>query len=157
MTDQRIEDEVRALLLVEHFDEQVRDQLVALGPEALVELKTHASGPRRGIAGHIKARAIVALGDWPDTDVVETLDHVLSGTHLDSRLRAASALGQLGTADAVGALANRASAASEGVEVATIARALSQIDRPDARTAVRRLRQALEDDVVKTQVRDALK
>ena len=157
MAEQTMQDKVRALLLVEHFDEKVRDQLVALGPEALTELKTHASGPRLGIAGHIKARAIVALGDWPDTDVVETLDDVLSGTHLDSRLRAVSSLGQLGTADAVGVLANRAAAASEGVEVATIARALSQIDRPDARTAVKRLRRELEDDVVKTQVRDALK
>lgn len=156
MASETIDEQVRRLLLVEHFDERARDKVKALGDDAFAAVQRHAEGSSRGEAGFLKARAIVVLGDWDRADAVETLTTVLVDRHLDSRLRAADSLGRIGTDPAITALRNRAATADAGVEVATLARSLARIDRPEAQAALSELRAAVEDTEQLRQVDDAI-
>lgn len=152
MTDASIAEKVRKLLLVEHFDEQARAKLVELGEDAVEAIQGHANGPRRGLDGLLKTRAIAALGDLSSDVALPTLQSALRDRDLDTRLRAASALGQLGGAEAVEALEARTQNTQSTLEISAIAGALSEIDLPEAATALDRVRLAVEDQTARSQI-----
>lgn len=100
----------------------------------------------------LKARAIVALGDWPTEEAVDTLADAISNRHLETRMRAATALGDVATDRAVAVLADRAERSDDGVELAAIVRSLARIERSDAGEALRRIRASIAKDDVRRQV-----
>lgn len=153
MPDPPLDGRVRRLLLTEHFDATTRSRLRDLGDVALDGLRACALGPDRGEHAVLKARAIVALGDWPDDAAFEALERALGDRRLDTRLRAANALGDHDSPRAVDALVRRAGGgAVDGAELATIARSLARIDRPDATSALEQLRSGIADPDVRRQV-----
>ncbi len=136
MPDTTIDDSVRRLLLAEHFDAQARQRLRDLGDVALEGLRAAATGSDRGEAAVMKARAIVALGDWPEDEAIETLAAVSGDRRLETRMRAAVALGDIGSDRAVSVLVDRADRADDGVELAEIAGSLGRIGSPGAVAAL---------------------
>lgn len=152
MPDTTLDDRVRRLLLAEHFDDRTRQRLRDLGDVALEGLRACARGSDRGEAAVLKARAIVALGDWPAEEAVDTLADAISGRRLETRMRAAAALGDVATDRAVSVLADRAERCDDGVELAAIARSLARIDSSDADEALRRVRASIAADDVRRQV-----
>lgn len=156
MPDTTLDDRVRRLLLAEHFDDRTRQRLRDLGDVALAGLRACATGSDRGEAAVLKARAIVALGDWPADEAVDTLADALGDRRLETRVRAATALGDVATGRAVTALSDRAERSEDGVELATIARSLARIDRADADEALGRVRASIAADDVRRQVDLAL-
>lgn len=152
MPDTTLDDRVRRLLLAEHFDDRTRQKLRDLGDVALEGLRACARGSDRGEAAVLKARAIVALGDWPAEEAVDTLADALSDRRLETRMRAAAALGDVATDRAVSLLADRAERCDDGVELAAIARSLARIDRSDADEALGRVRASIAADDVRRQV-----
>lgn len=152
MADTTLDDRVRRLLLAEHFDDRARQKLRDLGDVALEELRAAARGSDRGEAAVLKARAIVALGDWPAEEAVDTLADAISDRRLETRMRAAAALGDVATDRAVSVLADRAKQCDDGVELAAIARSLARIDSSDAEEALGRLRTSIAAEDVRRQV-----
>ncbi|WP_432479203.1 HEAT repeat domain-containing protein [Nocardioides sp. GXQ0305] len=152
MPETTLDDRVRRLLLAEHFDDRTRQRLRDLGDVALEGLRACARGPDRGEAAVLKARALVALGDWPADEAVDTLAGALDDRRLENRMRAAAALGDVATDRAVSVLADRAEHCDDGVELAAIARSLARIDRDDAHEALGRLRTSVATDDVRRQV-----
>jgi HEAT repeat protein len=153
MPDISVDERVRTLLLVEHFDARARGRLRDLGDVALEGLRACALGGDRGEQAVLKSRALVALGDWPDDAALETLERALVDRRLDTRLRAATALGDQGSVRAVDALARRArGGVADGAELATIARSLARIDRPEAASALAEVRSDVADAAVRRQV-----
>ena len=152
MPDTTLDDRVRRLLLAEHFDDRTRQRLRDLGDVALEGLLACARGSDRGEAAVLKARAIVALGDWPAEKAVDTLADAISDRRLETRMRAAGALGDVATDRAVSVLADRAARCDDGVELAAIARSLARIDRSDADEALARVRASIAADDVRRQV-----
>ena len=149
MSDESIAAEVRKLLQAEHFDEQARAKLVELGEAAVEIIQAHATGPRRGIDGLLRMRAIAALADLPSEAALATLQSALLDRDLDTRLRAASALGQLGGAGAVEALEARTNDTESTLEISAIAGALTEIDIPEASAALDRVRLAASDETTR--------
>ena len=152
MPDTTLDDRVRRLLLAEHFDDRTRQKLRDLGDVALEGLRACARGSDRGEAAVLKARAIVALGDWPAEEAVDTLADAITDRRLETRMRAATALGDVATDRAVSVLAERAERCESGVELAAIARSLARIDRSDADEALGRVRASIAADDVRRQV-----
>ena len=148
MTDEAIEIEVRRLLSVEHFDERARERLRALGDDALEVLKGLATGPVRGEHRPLKSRAIIALADWDDADVIDTLADVLDDRDLDSRIRASRTLGAIGGPAAEQCLATYAETAPTDIELASVARVLARSGGPIAARALRDIRERTESPSV---------
>ena len=152
MPDTTLDDRVRRLLLAEHFDDQARHRLRDLGDVALEGLRACATGSDRGEAAVLKARAIVALGDWPDDEAIDALTAAIGDRRLETRMRAAVALGDIGSDRAVTVLVERAKRTENGVELAEIAGALGRLGSPSAGAALGRVRASIADDRVRRQV-----
>jgi HEAT repeat protein len=152
MPDTTLDPRVRRLLLAEHFDDRSRQRLRDLGDVALEGLRACAHGPDRGEAAVLKARAIVALGDWPADQAVDALADAIGDRRVETRMRAATALGEVATDRAVSVLADRAERCDDGAELAAIARSLARIDRPGAADALGRVRASISTDDVRRQV-----
>jgi HEAT repeat protein len=156
MAQETFQDEVEALLRVEHFDEAPRQRIMELGDDALDTVKRCATGSSRGEAGFLKSRAILALADWPSDDVLDTIDEVLAQTNLDNRIRATMTLGEIGTHEAVMRLSTFAERADSDLELSSVARALSEVTDESARRALQQLRYQTTSEAVLTDIDDAL-
>jgi HEAT repeat protein len=152
MSDEAIEIEVRRLLAVEHFDERARERLRALGDEALEVLKRLATGPVRGEHRPLKSRAIIALADWDELDVIDTLADVLDDRDVDSRIRASRTLGTIGGPAAEQCLATYAETAPTDIELASVARVLARSGGPIATRALRDIRARTESPSVLAEI-----
>lgn len=152
MTDDAIEAEVRRLLSVEHFDERARERLRAQGNEALEVLKRLATGPVRGEHRPLKSRAIIALADWDEADVIDTLTDVLDDRDVDSRIRASRTLGTIGGPVAEQRLATYAETAPTDIELASVARVLARSGGSIATRALSDIRARTESPSVLAEV-----
>lgn len=151
-TGNDIEIEVRRLLAVEHFDDSARERLRAMGDDALEVLERLATGPVRGQHRPVKSRAIIALADWDEADVIDTLTRVLDDRDLDSRIRASRALGTIGGAAVEQRLAAYSERAGTDIELAAVARVLGRSGSPVARRALRDIRARTESPSVLAEV-----
>ena len=156
MTEESVSDMVERLLRAEHFDEAVRARLAAFGKEALAVLKRIATGPIRGERGFLKSRAILALAEWPDDDVLDALEHVLDENDIDNRIRASITLGAIGSPAAIEKLGAFASRAQTEVELSSIARALGNIGDDTAIQALYQLRELTNSPSVIAEIDGAL-
>lgn len=156
MTEESVSETVERLLRAEHFDEVARARLGALGEDALTVLKRIATGPRRGERGFLKSRAILALAEWPDDEVLDTLSHVLDESDLDNRIRASMALGAIGGPAAIQRLSEYASRAQTEVELSSIARAFGKISDDSSTQALYQLRDLTDSPSVIAEIEEAL-
>lgn len=156
MADESMKEQVQALLRVEHFDEVARERIVALGSDALIEVKRCATGSSRGESGFMKGRAILALADWPEVDVLDTLEEVLDQTNLDNRMRATMTLGEIGSDAAVQRLAAFADRADNDLELSSVARALGVVEQSTARDALETMRDRTTSAAVIADIDEAL-
>lgn len=154
MANDQLIEQVDELLTAEHFDEQVRSGLLALGPEALALLRQYATGSHPSGDPDIQGRAIIMLGDSGDVALaVPTLTEALESPDPDTRVRVLRSLGRLGGPEATGVLRDAVERPElMDAEKAHGIRALSMIDSAEARETLaalesKRLPKPLADEL----------
>lgn len=138
MANDQLIAQVDELLNVEHFDAEVRRELLGLGPDALELLRQYATGSHPSGDPDIQGRAIIALGDSGEPDAsLPALEEALTSADPDTRIRVMRSLGHLGGAEATRVL--RDAVANDQLMDAERShgiRALAMIDSDEARASL---------------------
>lgn len=104
MASKKLTKQIDALLEAEHFDKEVRKELLVLGPDAMELLRQYATGSHPSGNTDIQGRAILALGECGDRSCVGVLKKALRAPDPDVRVRVMRAMGRLGGAEATEAI-----------------------------------------------------
>lgn len=150
--------QVDDFLSVEHFDEDARQALLDLGPEAQELLQDYATGSHPSGDPDIQGRAILVLGETQDPAVaVPALRAALTSPDTDIRVRAMRSLGRVGGTEATAALSSAVLGNDvQDAERAHGIRALAAIDTPDARATLETLESSKLSAPTASEVSDAL-
>lgn len=138
MANDQLTDQVDGLLNVDHFDAEVRIELLDLGPEALELLRQYATGSHPSGNPDIQGRAIIVLGVSGEADVaLPALEEALTSPDPDIRVRVLRSLGRLGGPEAAQVLRDAvASDALMDAEKSHGIRALAMMDTDEARASL---------------------
>ncbi len=158
MASRKITDQVDALLESDHFDKNVRKQLMNLGPAAMELLRQYATGSHPSGNADLQGRAILTLGECGDRDCIGVLRKALRVPDPDVRVRVMRAMGRLGGAEAAQAICDIVhDKKCSDVERAHGIRSLAKIRTRSAREALESLGKQELSSYVKGELQTVLK
>ena len=146
------------MLQADHFDQEVRQKLLRLGPAATELLQNYATGSHPSGDPDIQGRAVLVLGEGGDRGCVPILQKALRDPDSDIRLRVLRAMGRLGGSAATDAIsAVVAAKGTSDVERAYCIRSLAMIKSKKAKEALRSIDTRKLSSYVRGELRTATK